>query len=457
MDYEFLDRLEALLEQGKLDEVREIVNKLPVHSLADVLERVDQDDLLAIFRLLDTDKAADVILKVDDATRDVLLTELENERVSKLVEELDSDDAADIVAGMSPEDRAAVISRLPADDRRDLGELLHFPPDTAGGRMTVDFMKVRTTDTVQKVTERLRKKGPDPHYSSLLFVTDTRGHFEGFLEIDRLLFNTSKTKIRDIAQPYPVKAFLLEDQESVARKAEKAEVPIVPVVDEQDKLRGIITIEDIIDVIREESTEDIYRSAGVGEATSLFESPARSAGRRFPWLFINLGTAFVAASVIGLFQVTIESLVAITIFLPIVAGLGGNAGSQTVVMVVRSLALGEITSADAWRLLRRQVVTCLLLGLGAGAVVAVGAVIFALPIILAPLVFLSLLINIMIGGMVGTLVPMVLKKLKFDPSLASSIFLTATTDTLGFLVLLTLATLALRFFPDLAAFTFKLF
>ncbi|MBD3286787.1 magnesium transporter, partial [candidate division WOR-3 bacterium] len=348
-------------------------------------------------------------------------------------------------------------ARLPADDRRDLGELLHFPADTAGGRMTVDFIKVRATDTVEKVISRLRKKGPDPHYSSILFVTDTRGHFEGVMEIDKLLFTKPKTKIREISQPYPVKAFLLEDQESVARNAENAEVPIVPVVDEQDKLRGIITIEDIIDVIREEATEDIYRSGGVGEQTSLFESPARSAGRRFPWLFVNLGTAFIAASVIGFYQLTIESLVAITIFLPIVAGLGGNAGSQTVVMVVRSLALGGITAADAWRLLKRQLLTCLLLGLGAGAVVAVGAVIFSLPIIIAPLVFLALILNIIIGGVVGTLVPMVLRKFKLDPSLASSIFLTATTDTLGFLVLLTLAHLALRFFPELASITFKLF
>ncbi len=446
MDYEFLDKLEALLEQGKSDEVRAIAGKLPVHSVADVLERLDHDDALALFRLIDTDKAADVILELDDATRDFILTELENERISKLVEELESDDAADIVAEMSPEDRAAVIARLPADDRRELGELLHFPPDTAGGRMTVEFMKVRDSDTVQQVTKRLRRKGPDPHYTSLLFVTNHKGRFEGALEIDKLLFNPPRTRIRDLTQSFPVKAFLLEDQESVARKAEKAEVPVIPVVDEQDKLRGIITIEDIIDVIREEATEDIYRSGGVSTETSLFEPAIRSAGRRFPWLLVNLGTAFVAASVIGLFQNTIKSLVAITIFLPIVAGLGGNAGSQTVVMVVRSLALGEITPADAWRLLKRQLLICFLLGLGAGIIVSLGVLVFKLPLILAPLVFLALLINIIVGGVVGTIVPMALRKLRFDPSLASSIFLTATTDTLGFLVLLGLATLALRYF-----------
>jgi magnesium transporter len=447
MDYEFLDRLEELLSEGKLDEVRTIVDKLPVHSLADVLERLDHDDLLILFRLIDTDKAADVILELEDTALDVVLSELENEHISQLVEAMESDEAADIIAEMSPEDRAAVIARLPADDRRDLGELLKFPQDTAGGRMTVEFMRVRESDTVEQVTKRLRRKGPDPHYSSILFVTDYKGCFEGVLEIDKLLFNSPRKKIAELVEPYPVKAFLLEDQESVARKAEKAEVPIVPVVDEADKLRGIITVEDIIDVIREETTEDIYRSGGVGAEASLFESPARSAARRFPWLLINLATAFVAASVVGLFQGTIKSLVAVTIFLPIVAGLGGNAGSQTVVMVVRSLALGEITPSDAWRLLRRQLLTCLLLGLGAGIIVGAGAAIFKLPIILAPLVFLALIINIIIGGVVGTLVPMLLRKLKFDPSLASSIFLTATTDTLGFLVLLGLATLAIRYLP----------
>lgn len=447
MDADFLDRVEELLEQGKTAELTRVLDKVPARHLARILERLDRDDLIAIFHVLDTDQAADVILELDDATLDVVLRELENERISKLVEELDSDEAADIVAEMTPQDRAAVIARLPADDRRDLGELLKFPPDTAGGRMTIEFLKIRTTDSVEQVVRRLRRRGPDPHYSSLLFVTDRKGHFEGALEIDKLLYYSPRKKIRELAEPYPVKAFLLEDQESVARKAEKAEVPIVPVVDEQDKLRGVVTIEDIIDVIREETTEDIYRSGGVGTETSLFESPVRSAGRRLPWLLVNLGTAFVAASVIGLFQNTIRSLVAVTIFLPIVAGLGGNAGSQTVVMVVRSLALGEITPADAWRLLRRQIVTCLLLGLGAGVIAALGAFVFRLPVILAPLVFLALIINIVIGGIVGTLVPMILRKLRFDPSLASSIFLTATTDTLGFFVLLGLVTLTLQYFP----------
>jgi magnesium transporter len=447
MDADFLDRVEDLLEQSKTAELKEILERIPARHLARVLERLDRDDLIALFRLIDTDKAADVILELDDATLDVVLSELENERISKLVEEMDSDEAADVVAEMSPQDRAAVIARLPADDRRDLRELLKFPPDTAGGRMAVEFLRVRTTDSVEQVVRRLRRRGPDPHYSSLLFVTDREGHFEGALAIDKLLYYSPRKKIRELVESYPVKAFLLEDQESVVRKAEKAEVPIVPVVDEQDKLRGIITIEDIIDVIREETTEDIYRSGGVSSEASLFESPVRSAGRRLPWLLVNLGTAFVAASVIGLFQNTIRSLVAVTIFLPIVAGLGGNAGSQTVVMVIRSLALGEITSSDAWRLLRRQLLICFLLGLGAGILVAVGALIFKLPIILAPLVFLALVINIIIGGIVGTLVPMILRRLRFDPSLASSIFLTATTDTLGFLVLLGLATLALQYFP----------
>lgn len=447
MDPDFLDRVEDLLEQGKETELIGLLEKIPSHHLARILERLDRDDLLSLLRLIDVDKAADVILELDDATLDIVLRELENDRITQLIKEMESDEAADVVAEMSPEDRAAVIARLPADDVRDLRELLKFPPDTAGGRMAVEFMRVRTSDTVDHVIRRLRRKGPDPHYSSLLFVTDSQGHFEGALEIDKLLYNSPRKKIKELAQSYPVKAFLLEDQESVVRKAEKAEVPIVPVVDEQDKLRGVITLEDIIDVIREEATEDIYRSGGVGEETSLFEAPVKSAGRRFPWLFINLGTAFVAASVIGLFQSTINQLLAVTIFLPIVAGLGGNAGSQTVVMIVRSLSLREITPSDAWRLLRRQVLTCFLLGLGAGILVGAGAFIFNLPKILAPMVFLALTINVIIGGMVGTLVPMVLRKLGLDPSLASSIFLTATTDSLGFLVLLSLAAGALQFFP----------
>jgi magnesium transporter len=278
-------------------------------------------------------------------------------------------------------------------------------------------------------------------------VTDRKGGFEGSLRMEKLLFNTPKAKIKDLVEPFPVKVFVLEDQESVAAKAQKSDMPVLPVVDEQDRLRGIITIDDIIDVIQEETTEDIYRSGGVGAETSLFESPGMSAIRRFPWLFVNLITASIAATVVGLFQSTIKSLIAVTVFLPIVAGIGGNAGTQTVVMVVRSLALGEITTADAWRLLRRQILTCLLLGLGAGILVGAGALLFKFPVILSPLVFLALTMNILLGGFVGTLVPMLLRQLRLDPSIASGILLTATTDTLGFLTLLGLAALALRLFP----------
>lgn len=447
MDSDFLDRIEELLKGKKLDELRVLLDRLPAHHLARVLERLDRDTLMSVFHLVDTDLAADALLELDDATLDVIMGALENERILQLVGEMDSDEAADILAEISPEDRSAVISRLPKDARRELGELLQYPDDSAGGRMSVEYVPAYTSDTVKQVTARLRRNPLDSHYSSLLFVTDRKGHFEGVLRLDKLLFNPPRAKIVDLMEPFPVKAYLLEDQESVAAKAQRADVPLVPVVDEQDRLKGVITIDDIIDVIQEEVTEDIYRSGGVSAETSLFESPVRSAMRRFPWLFINLLTASVAASVVGVFQGTIQTLVAVTVFLPIVAGIGGNAGTQTVVMIIRSLALGEIAPADAWRLLRRQIVTCLLLGLGAGILVGAGALIFRFPLMLAPLVFLALTINIMIGGMVGTLVPMVLRKLGLDPSIASGILLTATTDTLGFLTLLGLATAALKLFP----------
>jgi len=447
MDADFLDRVEELLERGKVSELKQVLEKIPVHHLARILERLDRDDLIELFRLIDTDKAADVILELDDATLDVVLKELENERISKLVEEMDSDEAADIVAEMTPQDRAAVIARLPADDRRDLRELLKFPPDTAGGRMAVEFLRVCTKDSVEQVVRRLRRRGPDPHYSNLLFVTDRKGHFEGALAIDKLLYYSPRKKIRELVEPYPVKAFLLEDQESVARKAEKAEGPVVPVVDEADKLRGIITVEDIIDVIREETTEDIYRSGGVSAETSFFEPPVRSAGRRFPSLLVNLGTAFLAAGVVGLFQSTIKSLVAVTILLPIVAGMGGNAGMQTVVMVVRSLALGEITPSDAWRLLKRELLICSLLGIGTGLVAGAVAFIFRLPLILIPLAVIAQSINVVVGGATGVLVPMILRKLKSDPAFASSVILTTITDSVGFFVILGLTALALRYFP----------
>jgi magnesium transporter len=278
-----------------------------------------------------------------------------------------------------------------------------------------------------------------------LYVVDERRHLVGVTSLRRLLLVPPDTPLKRIMTSDVYSARVDTDQEEVARQVASYNLLAIPVVDAENKLAGVITVDDVIDVIKDEATEDVYKLAGVSKDDGVLTPPAESLRRRLPWLLVNLGTAFVAAKVVGVFEATIDQVTALAVLMPVVAGMGGNAATQTLAVIVRGLALGELTWANARQALGKEMLVALGNGLGLGAVAALGAWALIGSPILGLLLALSMIINLFIASVAGTLIPLGLRALKVDPALASSVFITTLTDVFGFLSFLGLATVFLPY------------
>jgi len=441
-----ISKIRELLERRDFGGIKRLLKTLHYRDIARIIERLDPVHKLLIFENLDLDVAADTLLELDEFSLKVILAKLDRPELTKLVSEMDSDEATDIVATMTPRRRREVLRAIPKQTSKEVAELLKYPENTAGGRMSLDFLSLYTTDTVASSLRKIKRMREDIPKRAIFFVTDKNKRLLGWVHLRDLVFSSPRKLIKSILRPLKAKVYTMDDQEDVARIAMKYELSLVPVVDDLGILKGVITYDDIMDVIEEENTEDILRFGGMGEIESAFAPPAKSAMRRLPWLYINLITAFLAAAVVGVFQNTIRAMVTLAVVMPIVAGMGGNAGIQTLTLIIRSIALGEVELSDAKRVLFKELRVGLLTGTAVGALTGFIAWVFHAPLILAPLVFVSLIINMGIACGMGVAIPFLLKRLGLDPSLASGVILTTFTDCIGFFVLLGLASLALKIF-----------
>jgi magnesium transporter len=377
-----------------------------------------------------------------------ILAELDRSKLTDLIREMESDDATDIVARLEKEDRTGVIRELPEEDRTEVSELLKYPENSAGGRMRMEFVALDVADTVTQAIDRVRHATPQEIEPPILYVVGPGRSLVGYVSLRDLLRNALDTPIRRIMKQVRAFGRVLDDQEAIADLARKYDFSTVPVVDAAGRLAGIITSDDILDVIVEEASEDI---AKLGQTTDLEDvfAPVRSSIRgRVPWLFVSLLGGLLSSLVVLAFRSTLEAKVVVAAFMPIVAGMGGAAGNQATNIVVRALALGEVTERDTARLLWKQVRVGLFAGATTGVLagllaVAVAAVLGGSPM-LGSLVFLAMLMNVTIGSTVGAMTPMILARMRMDPALASSLLLTATTDMLGLFILLGLVSLTLR-------------
>lgn len=441
-----ISKIRKLLEERNFEEIRRVLKTLHYRGIARIIERLDPVHKLLIFENLDLDVAADTLLELDEFSLKVILAKLDHPELTKLVSEMDSDEVTDIVATMTPQRRREVLRAIPKQTSKEVAELLKYPENTAGGRMSLDFLSLYTTDTVASSLKKIKRMREGIVQRAIFFVTDKDKRLLGWVHLRDLVFSSPRKLIKSILRPLLSKVYTMDDQEEVARTAMKYDLSLVPVVDDLGILKGVITHDDIMDVIEEENTEDILRFGGMGEIESAFTPPVKSALRRLPWLYINLITAFLAAAVVGFFQNTIRAMVSLAVVMPIVAGMGGNAGIQTLTLIIRSIALGEVELSDAKKVLFKELRVGLLTGIAVGTLTGFVAWVFHAPLILAPLVFISLIINMGIACAMGVAIPFLLKKLGLDPSLASGVILTTFTDCIGFFVLLGLASLTLKVF-----------
>ena len=436
---DFLAMVGAAIADRNVLFLRENVARLHESELGDLLESIQPEQRHALVRLLGTDFDMTALTEVDEAIRLDIVEQMPNDQIAAGIGELDSDDAVYILEDMDREDRDDILSQLPFTERVRLLRALDYPESSAGRRMQTEFVAVPPFWTVGQTIDYLREEEELPESFSQIFVVDPTFKLVGVMDLDRLLRSKRQVKIETIMHEtnHPIPAEM--DQEEAAQLFEQYDLLSAAVVDNNGRLVGVLTIDDVVDVIQEEAEEDLLRLGGVGDE-ELSDSIASTSRSRVPWLGINLMTAFLAASVIELFDATIQQVVALAILMPIVAGMGGNAGSQTMTVSVRALATKNLDIHNAARIIRREAGVGLLNGALFGCAIGIIAGIWFHDMNIGGIIATAMLINMMAAALAGILIPLFLDKFGADPAVSSAVFVTAVTDIVGFFSFLGLAT-----------------
>ncbi len=442
-----LDSVKRLLRIGATANLLNLLQKQHPADLGQVFSDLPDKDREAAFTVL-ADRngrlAMEALSELGPEAGAKLLATRSAEDIAKLAQEIPSDDAAALIDNLPEELSAAVLDLMRPKESGVVENLLEYKEQTAGRIMNPHVFAVNEEMTVGEAITELQSNR-DVEMVFYLYVIDDRRHLVGVTSLRRLLLVSPETPVKRIMASDVISARVDTDQEEVARQVASYNLLAIPVVDEENKLVGVITVDDVIDVIKDEATEDIYRLAGVAGDERAFTPPLQSLRLRLPWLGINLVTAFLAAAVVGLFEGTIQQVTALAVFMPIVAGMGGNAATQTLTVIVRGIALGELSWANSRKALLKEAAVGLGNGVVLGLVAAVVAWITRGSPILGLLLCAAMMINMFVAATAGTLVPLGLRAANIDPALASSVFITTLTDIFGFASFLGLATLFLRY------------
>jgi len=425
-------------------DIIDLFSSLHPADIADLIDNLEEQEKIQLFSLLDVEKASDVIPELSDISREQILEDISDKKLTEIIDEMDSDDAADVIAELSEDQARTVLDGIEPDESRGLKNLLKYEEDTAGGIMQSELVSVHSNATINNALSAVVQASDEIENVYNVFVVNRDEKFVGAIPLQRLITSKRNSPVIEAIDKAIPSVNVDVDQEEVARMFEKYDLVDLPVVDSNNKLLGRITVDDIVDVMEEETSEDIYRIAGLDEDDNIFNDPGESIKKRLPWLYLNLLTALASALVIGFFENTIQMVIALAVFMPVVAAIGGNAGSQTLTLIVRGMALGEVTFENSKKALYNQIVVGIFNGVAVGVVIGVIAYLWKGMPVLGLVLGLAMIINVFAGTLIGTLIPLILKWLKADPALGSHIFVTAFTDAFGFFAFLGLATIFLK-------------
>jgi len=407
-------------------------------DLADILSALGERDRLTAVQALPPELSSQALAEMpEEAHAEDTLAALAPEQAAEIVEQLEDDDAADILGELEPAAQERILQEV--EDRAEVDQLLGYDEETAGGRMTTHTVTVLDTITAGEALDEIRRQAEQAEDFYQVFVVDAQRRLVGVLPFKDLVVSRPDRRVRDFMAPADISVPPELDQEAVARLLARYNLPSVAVVDEAGRLLGRITFDDVIDVVEAETTEDLLRFGGVPANEELAGGWRDAVRSRLPWLYLNLLTAFLAGGVVYLFQSTVQRTVALAIWMPIIAGMGGNAGTQALAVTVRRLALGLIPSHLFARVVGKEVLVGIVNGLAIGCVVGVIAALVGDQPRLGAVVFLAMTGNLLVAGFAGGFIPVVLERFRVDPAIASSIFVTTFTDVCGFLLLLGLA------------------
>ncbi len=438
---EFVERIARAIRDADATFLREAVAELHEADLGDLIEALDADDRVSLVELTGADFDFSALNEVDDSVREEILEELEPETVAEGVRELESDDAVELLESLDEADKEEILEKLPPTERVAIERSLDYPENSAGRRMQTEFIAVPPDWTVGQAIDYMRDTPDLPGRFYEIYAVDGAQHWQGAVSLDVLLRSRRPVPLADLIDEDRRRVSVLDDQEEVARLFGKYNLVAAPVVDTENRLVGVITIDDVVDVIEEEADEDLKALGGVTSDEELSDNVWTIARGRFNWLLVNLATAFLASSVLGLFEGQLEKMVALAVLAPIVASQGGNAATQTMTVAVRALATRELGSNNAFRVVMREGLVGLVNGLAFAVITGIAAVAwFKIPG-LGIVIGLAIICNLVAGALGGILIPMVLDRVRADPAVASGTFVTTITDVVGFFSFLGIATL----------------
>ncbi|MEM7083540.1 MAG: magnesium transporter [Pseudomonadota bacterium] len=438
-----LETLRSALQSGALRPIQGLLQSLHPAEIAHLLEALPVDERNIVWGLMDPDDEGETLLHVNDEVRIKLIDGMEDTELLAAVDGMEVDDLADLLGDLPEAITQGVLKAMDSQNRARLREVLSYPEDVAGGLMNIDTITIRPDVTLEVVWRYLRALDNVPDTTDTLFVVNRYGKYLGLVYVTRLLTHDASVTVADIMDTSIEGIEAETDAHVVVDIFEKRDLVSAPVVDAESRLLGRITIDDVVDVLREEAEHSLMSMAGLDETEDMFAPVATSARRRAIWLGVNLATAFIAASVVGVFDATIEKVVALAVLMPVVASMGGVAGMQTLTLVIRGMALGQIERSNARWMLLKEISIGTLNGFAWAIVVSLVTVLWWGTWDIAAVIAGAMIINLLIAAAAGVLVPLILKRLNIDPALAGSVVLTTVTDVVGFAAFLGLGALFL--------------
>lgn len=437
----FVEQVGAAIESADADALRSLVGDLHEADVGDLIEALDPELRPRLIRLMGADFDFTALVEVDDTVREEILDELPPQAVADGVRELDSDDAVYILEDLPADEQAEILEQLPSLDRVALTRSLQYPEDSAGRRMQSEYVAVPPSWTVGHTIDYLRENEELPERFFEIYVVDADYRFLGAVALDVLLRTRRPTRVAELMDAGRRRVRATADQEEVARLFERYNLIALPVVDDQDRLAGVVTVDDVVDVIEEEAEKDIKALGGVAGDEELSDSVWTIARGRFNWLLVNLATAFLASAVLGLFEGELQKMVALAVLAPIVASQGGNAATQTMTVAVRALATRELHDGNMARIVLRELLVGLLNGAAFAVITGVAAAAWFRAPDLGLVIGLAMVCNLVAAALGGILVPLVVDRFRLDPAVSSGVFVTTITDVVGFFSFLGIATI----------------
>lgn len=436
--------VENLVHKQHEASLRAKLDELHPADIAYILEALPLEERLYVWDLVKAERDGEILLEVSDAVRESLIETMAPEELKAAAESLDADELADLAPDLPPEVIQDVFQSLDTEGREQLRTAMSYPEDSVGALMDFDMVTVREDVTLEVVLRYLRRFDELPDHTDKLFVVDREDHLKGILTLESLLISDPELEVAEVMRSETVISFTPEDEADEAVQAfERYDLISAPVVDSEKRVIGRLTVADVVDFIREESEAEILSKAGLREEEDIFASVWDSVKNRWAWLAINLVTAFVASRVIGLFEDSIEKLVALAALMPIVAGIGGNSGNQTTTMIVRAIAMGQVEQSAMQRLLKKELGVALFNGLVWGGLLGVLAWWLYGSASLGAVMTSAMTLNLLLAASAGVMIPMLRQRLGADPAIGGSVMITALTDSGGFFIFLGLATLFL--------------